>query len=188
MKHPLDCRDNNNQTQRRVTMSDDIDLEPCPGCERPIDIMRATCPHCKYDLTGTAPPPKKPKTPKEPKARKQTQESGAGESGAGEADLPIRSGIRSGHSIMVPALGRMGGKSIDFAELHWKKNEESTDENLREWADNLRDAWPNKVESQGYLSNHAVGLLARDADGTYDAVLRQCAERIVELLGGDDYR
>ena len=72
---------------------------------------------------------------------------------------------------MVPALGRMSKPSIDFPQLHWKKDVEPTDENLREWAETLRQAWPEGAhDGQGWLSNHALGILAEEARGPHDEV------------------
>lgn len=86
----------------------------------------------------------------------------------------------------------MNRPSIDFPALHWKKGTEPTDDNLLEWAENLRDLWsmpePHGAgDGQGWLSNHAIGYLALYASGEHDQVLRENSRKIVKLLGGDDW-
>ncbi len=158
-------------------MSSDYDYlkDPCPGCGQDIDCTLHFCPHCRYDLDKGAPAAEdKPKKKTEKKVEPQT---------------PFRLGRET---VWVPALGRMSGKSLDFPALHWPSNTEVNDENLREWAYNLRDAWCMPLPEGGgentLLSNHAIGYLASHADGKRDDPLRENASRIVALLGGDDWR
>ncbi len=166
----------------------DFSHEPCPGCEKRIDVEVAVCPHCQYNLI-LGKPAKKKKEPKEasapqPRATKQRKTEPAAESGeVRHVTRPV-----GGSVIFVPALGRMGGRSIDFAELHMKddrKPEDVSDDDLLAWAVRLRDVWNVRVpDSKGYLSNHALGYLAQQAD---EKVLKHNSQRIVRLLGGDDW-
>ncbi len=157
-------------------MSEEWMNEPCPGCEKMIDCTLNVCPFCRYDVAKGVPasaPKEEPK--RQPKITPTP---------------PIRHRVGQ-EAVFVPALGRMSGKAIDFSALHWPTNQEPTDENLLEWAQTLRDAWclplPQGGGENTYLSNHAIGYLASHADGKHDEPLKQNWERIVALLGGDDW-
>lgn len=166
--------------------ADDLDdlKEPCPGCDRAIDCTAVRCPFCKYDLTA-APPVPKVRKKREP-AEKQKEEA------AKEVEdrrlLSIKyekNGCPMGYELVaVPALGRAGRPPLDFPELHFKKGE-ATDENLKDWAENLRYAWPDQEGNRrSWLSNHAIGYLAQTSK---NKLLQVNVDRIVDLLGGDDW-
>ena len=155
--------------------------EPCPGCDREIDCTAIRCPFCKYDLS-CAPP-----TPKVRKAREKTEKQKQEESdkqAALEAQIKRNeiNGCPSGTQLIyVPALGRHGQPSLDFPELHLRKPD-PTDAELLEWAENLRYAYPK--HDRGWLSNHAIGYLCQTSK---NKVLRDNKDKIIQLLGGDDY-
>jgi len=142
----------------------------CPGCDSRIDMFADICPVCNFNLNDSI-TAKKPKAPKVPKAGKTAQKKKA-------AFIP--SGGR--YLIHVPALGRHGKKAIDFPELHLKISS-PTDEELITWAEMLRAAYLEH-DTLGKLSNHGVYYLAQ----TGDPVLRKNADRILQLIGGDDWK
>jgi len=153
-------------------------LEPCPNCGKRIECTELVCPFCKMDLS-TAPKPTK-------------QKSSPVLKNANPVDVrseDFRHHKPDRHArIMVPALGRQGRPSLDFPELHWKPGTEVTDDALLEWAYHLREVWPARAEERGWLSNHALGYLASWADGPHDDPLRKNHDKIVALLGGNDWK
>jgi hypothetical protein len=157
--------------------------EPCPGCDRDIDCTAVRCPFCKYDLTA-APPVPKVRKKREPTEKQKEAEASEKEQ---RKLLEIKyqmNGCPMGYELVaVPALGRAGRPSIDFPELHFKK--EPTDDNLKEWAENLRYAWPDQEGNRrSWLSNHAISYLAATSK---NKVLQVNDKKIMELLGGDDW-
>jgi hypothetical protein len=166
--------------------TDDLDdlKEPCPGCDRAIDCTAVRCPFCKYDLTA-APPVPKVRKKREP-TEKQKEEEAAKVKERAELSIKYeKNGCPMGYSLVaVPALGRSGRADIDFPELYFKKGE-ATDANLKEWAENLRYAWPEQDgERRSWLSNHAIGYIA---ERSKNELLSLNAKKIVDLLGGDDW-
>jgi hypothetical protein len=180
-------------------------MDDCPGCKARIEEGSPTCPHCNYDiLSGTpakvkaAPKPKKSKelipvavaVAPEPE---QTYDEYVDEDRP--QNQPKLGGMRLSHSV---ALGNYGTPDISYSALFWPKDQEITDDNLREWAVNFREEYRTQVScrSSVYLSNHAIAnWCAQEAvwhakrhgkDGRNDVLLAN-ADRILRLLGGEDY-
>ena len=163
------CKNTVPWNKPQCTCGYDFTLEPCPGCDQRIDPDAVTCPHCDYNmLLGMVPPPKEV-----PKRRRRSQPEAV--------TLPPRQLV----TVHVPPLGRMGQQDIDIPEMHWPRGQEVTDANLKKWGERLRIAWREKVCAADHLSNHAIGYLASVSG---DKSLEKNSDRIVKLLGGDDWK
>lgn len=144
-------------------MTNDENLEECPGCDRPIGIV-STCPHCKYNLIKGEPGQEKEEKPKKKKKLKRI--------------IP-----QSNSKILVPALGRYNKPDIDFPELHWKKGNSVNDKTLTDWVKTLREVWSEIVEEcPGYLTNRAILYLI---DEIQDPTLIKNRAKVKKILGDD---
>ena len=171
----------------------DFMMDDCPGCDKRIPEGSIVCPLCQYDiLTGTPAKVKKTKrTPSVALAQVITQNLQPI-----IHEEPIKSQVAGGLRINhVVTLGHFGRSDSKYIELLWPADQEVTDESLYQWADDFRKAYTDKVRSTTHLSNRAISHWCRYSATLYAAqndkrgrndVLRDNADRILKLLGGND--
>ena len=160
----------------------DIELMECDDCKEQVDADSLECPLCGYDFILCQSSKKFLKTKaKEAKIEKKTKEI---EQKTHQVQQRTASSVRNVR-IFTPALATSTRQVISIPEMKFRGD--YNDENLLTWARCLRSAWENLPEPfqghSGYLTNHAIRYIA---DWSEDKKFHEYAERIFQLLGGDD--
>lgn len=186
----------------------------CPGCDERIPDDSVICRYCKYNLVeNKAYKPKRDSAEDDiaiPSVLISAGKSGGegvkrrGRKREEEEVEPVepvevkshKTGLRLCHSY---APGQLGVPDPNYGEMYWQKGQEVTDDSLLEWAEAFRLAYRTKVKNREdcHLSNYCISSWCHSSsqwqakrhnkEGQNDVLVKN-ADRILKLLGGNDYR